>query len=144
MSQVNRALAIFSSGFACSQAVLAVFCERYGLDETTALRIATGFAGGMKRADVCGAVTGAIMVIGLKYGHVDAADRASRRLAGERVQDFMTRFTELHGAIACRDLLQCDITTPEGRQFAMDNKLFTTRCHDLVVTAVEILEQSGY
>ena len=144
MSQVTRALALFSGGFACSQAVLAVFCGQYGLDETTALRIATGFAGGMKSAEVCGAATGAIMVIGLKHGHVDAADRDSRRLAGEKVQDFLARFRERHGGITCRDLLRCDITTPEGRQFALDNKLFTTRCHDLVVTAVEILEQSGY
>ena len=144
MSRVAQALACFSGGFACSQAVLTVFCERYGLDETTALRIATGFAGGMKCAEVCGAVSGAIMVIGLKHGHVDAGDRESRQAAGNRVVEFLDAFRERNGYVACRDLLGCDITTPEGRQAATTKNLFTTRCKDFVADAVQILEQSGY
>lgn len=144
MSRQEQAAALFSGGFACSQAVLAIFCDRYGLDETTALRIATGFAGGMKSAEVCGAVSGAVMVIGLRYGHVDAADREARRFAGTKVEDFIRAFRDKHGHLPCRDLLGCDITTEEGRRTAMDKKLFTTKCVDLVRDAVKILEESGY
>lgn len=143
MPRVRKAVALFD-GFACSQAVLAAFCGRYGLDETMALRLATGFAGGMKSGEVCGAASGAIMVIGLKYGHIDAADKESRRFAGERVREFMDAFRERTGHLTCRDLLGCDIATPEGRQYALNNNLFATTCRDLVVAAVEILESRGY
>ena len=143
MPQVTRALALFD-GFACSQAVLAVFGERYGLDATMALRIATGFAGGMKCGEVCGAVAGAVMVVGLKHGHVDAADKDVRRFAGEKVQEFIRCFRDKNGCLTCRDLLGCDISTPEGRQHALDNRLFATKCRSLVADAVEILERLGY
>lgn len=144
MARTVKALTLFSGGFACSQAVLAAFCEKYGLDETMALRVATGFAGGMKSAEVCGAVSGAVIVIGLRYGHVDMADRESRRFAGRKVEEFMRAFRDRHGHLTCRDLLGCDITTADGRQTAMDGKLFTTRCVDLVRDAVKILEEKGY
>ncbi len=144
MPRVAEALELFSGGFACSQAVLAVFCERYGLDVPMALRLATGFGGGMKRGEVCGAVTGAIMVVGLRHGHVDAADRDARRLAGEKTAELLRAFTERRKALTCRDLLGCDITTPDGRRFAMEHALFATTCRDAVADAVAILESLGY
>ena len=144
MSREERAAELFVGGFACSQAVLAAFCENYGLDESMAFRLASGFAGGMKSAEVCGAVSGAVMVIGLKHGHVNGDIRESRRASGAKVQEFMSMFKSRQNFLTCRDLLGCDIATQEGRQIALDNKLFTTRCVDLVREAARILEAKGY
>ena len=144
MARETRAVKLFSDGFACSQAILAAFCEPYGLEESLALRLASGFAGGMKSAEVCGAISGAVMVIGLKHGHVGSDIRESRRVAGAQVEEFMHAFKGQHGVLTCRDLLGCDITTPNGRQIALDNKLFVTRCVDLVRDVAMILEAKGY
>ena len=135
---------LFRSGFTCSQAVLVTFCESYGLDRNSALKIACGLGGGMRCSEVCGAVSAAVLVVGLKYGHTDAKDRAAKRICDARVEEFMRVFAERNTHITCRDILGCDISTPEGRKKAMDEKLFTTVCVDMVVSATAILEELGY
>lgn len=142
--KVDTALELFKSGFACSQALLAAFCEQYGLDRETALKLSSGLGGGFKCAEICGAASGAVLVIGLKYGQHDATDKEARKLCSEKTAEFMRAFRETHGAVTCRDILGCDISTPEGREQAMREKLFTTRCVDLVARAAGILEESGY
>ena len=83
MSRTERALALFKEGFSCSQAVAAVFAEEHGLAVETALRLSQGFGGGMARmADTCGAVTGAILVLGLKHGRTRAADDEAKVIEG--------------------------------------------------------------
>lgn len=140
MSDVDRAVELFRNGCACSQALLAAFGPRFGLDEALALRLASGFGSGMRMGDTCGAVTGAFMVLGL------ASCRASCRTADERqpacdaVASFAAEFRRRQAALACRDLLECDVSTPEGRAEARARNLFKTRCVDVVRTAAELLE----
>jgi len=135
---------LFRNGFLCSQAVLAAFCDGYGLDRKSALKISCGFGGGMTCAEICGAVSGAVMVIGLKYGCPDANDAATRQACKARVKEFLAVFSERNRHIICRDILGCDISTPEGRQKAIDEKLFATVCVDMVAGAAKILEEQGY
>jgi len=135
---------LFRSGFTCSQAILAAFCGSYGLDRNSALKIACGLGGGMRCAEVCGSVSGAVLVIGLKYGHTDEKDRTSKKICDAKVEEFLRVFTERNGGIICRDILGCDISTPEGRKRAIDEKLFTTVCVDMVISAAAILEELGY
>jgi len=71
------AVELFRKGFLCSQAVLASFCDSYGLDRNSALKIACGLGSGMRCAEICGAVSGAVLVIGLKYGYTDAKDASA-------------------------------------------------------------------
>jgi len=134
----------FRNQFLCSQAVFAAFCESYGLDKNIALKIASGLGSGLRCAEVCGAVSGAVLVIGLKYGYTDAADRAAKATCNAKVEEFVRIFRERNRHIICRDILGCDITTPEGRKKAIDEKLFTTVCLDMVVSATAILEELGY
>jgi len=135
----------FRTGFLCSQAVLAAFCGSYGLERHSALKIASGLGSGMRCAEICGAVSGAVLVIGLKYGYTDAKDRTAKKSCDVKVEEFLRVFTERNkGRILCRDILGCDVTTPEGRQKALDEKLFTTVCVDMVVSAAAILEELGY
>ncbi len=142
MNQVERAVARFDEGFNCCQSVFSVYAEELGLDRETALKIATGFGGGMGRmAGTCGVVTGAFMIIGLKYGATDAEDKETKEKTYERVREFAKRFTDRNGALLCKELLDCDISTPEGHERAREQNLFSTRCSQFVKDAAEILNE---
>ncbi len=138
----EQAVRKFRKGFNCSQAVLSVYAEEFGLCRETALKIACGFGGGMGRmALTCGAVTGAFMVIGLKYGNVDANEKEIKEKTYGLVREFARRFEKRNGPSICRELLGCDISGPEGLKSAKDNGLFDSVCPGLVRDAVEILEE---
>ncbi len=141
MTHADKALALFIEGFSCSQAVLAAYADDFGLPRETALRIAQPFGGGIARTgDWCGAATGALMVIGLKYGRVRADDAAAKDKTYALAREFVRRFKEKRGAIRCNDLLGCDIGTAEGQKIADERHLHETRCEALIVEAVRILE----
>lgn len=94
-----------------------------------AARIGCAFGGGIARtAQLCGAVSGALIVIGLAHGNTSAADPASRDRTYEVTKEFLRSFSECHGSTTCRDLLGVDIATPDGRKTAMETGLFKTRC----------------
>jgi C_GCAxxG_C_C family probable redox protein len=137
---IEKALARFREGYACSQAVLSAFAGEFGLPDDLALRLSATFGGGMGRlGEVCGAVTGAFMVLGLKAGNVTAEDRSSKERAYRLVGEFVNRFQDRHKTIICRELLGCELSTPEGMQRAKDGRLFTTLCPRVVQDAAEIV-----
>jgi len=138
----EQAVNCFEEGFCCSQAVISVYAEESGLCRETALKIACGFGGGMGRmVRTCGVVTGAFMVLGLKYGNVNASDKHIKEKTYGLVREFARRFEERNGSVICKELLGCDISGPEGLKIAKDNGLFTSVCPGLVRDAVEILEE---
>lgn len=142
MSRVDDAVSCFKGGVNCSQAILSTYCEQFGLAKETALKLAAGFGGGMGRmGDTCGAVTGGIMVLGLKCGPADAADQQAKETAYEQVRELARRFEARNGTTVCRDLIQCDIGTPEGLARAREQKIFVTVCPKFVRDAAEILEE---
>jgi C_GCAxxG_C_C family probable redox protein len=132
---------MFGREFSCSQSVLAAFADPAVLPRGTALRMASGFGGGLARTgEICGAVTGAIMVLGLRHCGVPDDDPPAKLQAYAPVQEFLARFRARHGAILCRELLGCDLGTPEGLQRARDEGLVRSRCPAFVRTAAAILE----
>ncbi len=140
MSRSDDAAKVFENNFNCCQSVFSAFAPDRGLDRDTALRIAAPFGGGMGRmGEVCGAVAGAFMAIGLKYGNPDSNKEAKNR-SYEAVLAFTERFTAMHGSILCRELLGCDIGTPEGMAEAKARDLFSTLCAGIVRDAVKIVE----
>ncbi len=141
--RVEAAVGTFREGFNCSQAILSTYGGEFGLERETALKAAAAFGGGMGGlGEVCGAVTGALVVIGLRYGHKEAKDRETKAKTYARARDFAGRFRSRHGALCCRELLGCDLTTPEGMAKARQQGLFTELCPRLVRTAAEILEDA--
>ena len=128
-------------GFNCSQAVLSSYSEQFGLDFDKACKIATGFGGGMRMAGTCGAVTGAFMVLGLKYGNNPEKDKNAKANTYKKIEDFTNRFKDRNNSVICGDLLGCDISTPEGTKEAHDKGLFSIICPRLVQDATEILEE---
>lgn len=140
MSRSDEAVKVFDNDFNCCQAVFSVLAPDRGLDRVAALRIATPFGGGMGRlGKVCGAVAGAFMAIGLKYGDPDS-NREAKERSYEAVRVFTERFCALHGSIRCRELLGCDIGSPEGMAEAKERNLFSTLCTGIVRDAVKIAE----
>src|SRR5690606_21185680 len=102
----------------CSQAVLTAFAPELGLDRDSALKVSGTFGAGMGRlGEVCGALTGAFMAIGLKYGRVRANDEEMKEKAYACVMQVADEFRRRHGSLRCRELLGYDLGTPEGRQY---------------------------
>lgn len=142
MTDSELAVSRFSEGWSCSQAVLSTFASRLGLEPELAVRVAAPFGGGMARLGrVCGAVTGAFMVIGLKLGNTAANDQDAKEKTYQYVRELAARFEERHGSIECRDLLEYDLSTPEGLQAAREQGLFTTLCPAFVRTASELVDE---
>ncbi len=143
-TQSEKAKALFDSGFNCAQSVVAVFSEKYGLSKSHALKVASGFGGGLRCGEVCGAAAGAAMVIGLRDGQFVSYDKETKQFCNEKTVEFMRRFREANQSIVCRDLLGIDISTDENRAKAAEQGLFKTVCVDMVTSAVVILEAMGY
>lgn len=142
--KMENAIQLFQSGLNCSQAVMVSFCENYGVDKKTALKMACGFGGGLRSGEVCGAVSGAVMVIGLKYGNDNVEEGNSKMDCYGKTVEFMTRFRESHQTVVCRNLLGHDISTESGMKNAKEQGLFDTTCVQLIVDAIELLEEMEY
>ena len=141
MSNAEKAAAMFEEGFSCSQAVLATYCEQFGLDKKQAYQISCGFGGGMHLDQTCGAVTGALMVIGLKYGRIRADDVEAKMNTAKKAVEFGKKFMTRHGTISCTELIGCNISTLEGYQEAKKKDLFKQVCPKYVISAAEILDE---
>ena len=140
--QLEQAAEKFKNGLNCSQAVLGSYCREFGLDCEQAFKIATGFGGGMRLAETCGAVTGAFMVLGLKYGNSTAEDKDAKAKTYEKIVEYTSRFKARNGSVRCGQLLGGDISTPEGMEKAQDSGLFVTVCPKMVQDAAEILKET--
>ena len=105
MSRIEKAVSYFEGNCNCAQAVLSSFSTQYGLDRDLALKIATGFGGGMARfGRTCGAVTGAYMAIGLKYGMGVDEDTEAKEETNQVIREFTNRFEEINGTVICKDV----------------------------------------
>lgn len=102
----DKAVELFKSGYNCSQAVFTAYADFFGIDKETALRVSSGLGGGVGRSrEVCGTVTAASMLIGMKYGAVDGNDTESKKLCYEKVQQYIAEFKKINPSIVCRKLL---------------------------------------
>jgi C_GCAxxG_C_C family probable redox protein len=142
MTRIDDAIDCFTRGFCCSQAVISSYCDMFGLDRDLACRVSGPFGVGMGRmCETCEAVTGAFMVIGLKYGRASTDDISKQEKSFAKVQEFSEAFRKKNGSIVCRELMGYDMGTPEGLQYARENHLRITNCTNYVRDAAEILER---
>jgi len=135
--------ATFVEGYNCAQSVLFSFCDDLKLDAETALKVSCGFGGGMGRVgEVCGAVSGGVLVLGLKFGRGEKDGRLQTDIAYAKIREFMGRFAALHGSCHCRELLSgCDLATPEGQTYFKDNECFNLICRPCVRDAAAIIDE---
>jgi len=137
ISKSEKVAELFGRGYNCAQAVFCSFCDNYGFDVAVAEKIACGLGSGVRNAEVCGAVSGTVLVIGLKYGY-------DKKVCNAKTEEITAKFRARNQHIVCRNILGCDIATLEGREVAIKANLFKTVCLDMVVSAVDILDNLGY
>jgi C_GCAxxG_C_C family probable redox protein len=144
MDRKDQAAQSFDGSYNCSQAVLASFAGDFNLDLETAVKLAAGFGAGMSRScQVCGALSGAYMVIGLKFGSdpSDAGNFQEQKKTYLFVADFMDRFLERNGSLNCRELTGYDLGDPAQHAQAKQDGVFAVQCVKYVKDAVEITEE---
>jgi len=140
MAHIEKAEKLFKEKYHCSQAVLGAFAEELGISEEQALKLGGCFGAGMCKGEVCGACTGALMALGLKYGQSEISDIDSRIKANTVTEEFLDCFMNENGSYLCKELLGCDLSTQQGREYAINNNLFIDFCPKMVISAVKIAE----
>jgi C_GCAxxG_C_C family probable redox protein len=141
MNNKEKALSFFDGGFNCAQSVFSAYPEVTGIDEATAKKTSLGFGAGFGRLqETCGAITGAIMVLGAKY--FNAKDVAgSKESSYAKVRELVRLFKEKNGSICCLDLLKVDLSTEGGMKMAREANVFGTVCRRVIGDACDILEK---
>ncbi len=140
-SDSEKAVSCFRQGFGCSQALVIAYGGKLGIDNDLTLKIASVFGRGMGTGGMCGAVTGALMLIGAKYGNTTAEDITSAEKAIGTAGDFINEFISLHESVNCKELIGCDVNTSKGFKYAIDSGIFGNLCSKLVRDAAVILEK---
>jgi C_GCAxxG_C_C family probable redox protein len=141
MTKADEAVVHFQRGLTCSQDVLSVFAQNFGLDRDMALRISQGFGAGIAYTDdICGALSGVIMVIGLRYGRIRADDTAAKEKTYVVVSEFLREFQTRHGSVAYTGLLGYNLSDPQQVAEAKKNKVVMVRCPTFVRDAVKLVE----
>ncbi len=140
MNNVEKTTDLFSAGLNCSQAMLTVFGEPYGLDAEMAAKLGRPLGGGIGHlAKTCGAITAAVLVLGMAKNHQDEGE--ARKASYASVQDLFKRFEALHGTTECKELLGTDMSTEEGLKKIQEEKLVRKVCPPFVRAAASILEE---
>lgn len=143
MGRSEKALFYFDNKFNCSQSVLTAFAEELGLTEDESLRVASAFGGGIGRQQfTCGAVTGAAMVLGLKFGKGKNDSEDKKLQTYEKTIELFEEFTKLNGSTNCHKLLN-DLDMRDEKELSLINEqnLFHTNCRKYVSDAVKLTEQ---
>lgn len=128
-----------SKGCNCAQIVFSYFAEKNGLDINKALKITSAFGGGMGKGDICGAITGAYMALGLIYGN--DLENSDRSILKEKIKEFDLEFQKISMERRCEDILGVNVGDKEKvMEFAKKNPDFKAVCPKLVINSIKIIE----
>ena len=140
MSPAELANLNHESGFNCAQSVLAVFAEDYGMPLKLALKLASPFGGGMRMAATCGALTGALMVLGLACGYSEF-DEELKDKSDQLTRELLRRWQKEIGPTDCKVILGYDVSDPDQRELATQAGVYDLHCPRCIGKAAEILAQ---
>ena len=140
MTRAEQAAKLFVEGYNCAQAVALAFCDLTGLDETLTAKMASSFGGGMGRMrEVCGAVSGMLLVTGILYGYAEDVGTVKKEHY-TLVQELAGQFRETVGSIICREILKNPpsdpVPSPRTEEYYAQRP-----CVRMVYTAANILEE---
>ena len=140
VNRADKAAELFES-CNCAQSVLTAYADMFNLDREKALQVASGFGGGIGRLqETCGAVTGAVMVLGLMSGFKEEDGRNGINMIYEKTRKLTDGFADLKGSIKCRDLLGCDLLTEEGQKCFREKNL-RKECEGYIRLVCELLDE---
>lgn len=141
MDNIDYSSRIFAAGFNCAQAVFVPYAVSKCMKAKDAFQLTTGFGAGMVyRGEICGAITGAMMAIGMEFGRSQASDTAARDKTYMIINKLYDKFSDLNGTIICKKLLNADISKPEELKRAGMAGVFTTLCPKFVKDAATITD----
>ncbi len=143
MTRKDKAIQIYKQKFTCAQAVFTAYRQEDKLDEETALKLTTVFGAGVAGTgqNLCGAASGALLAISMKYGRGTEEDLEAKAKSYELAKKFMDEFQKINGSCICEKILGINIGTPENLRKARGMKLFETKCLDAVKSAADILDR---
>lgn len=130
---------LFTEGIDCSQVVAGAFSDALHIDQADLRKVSACFGGGMMCGETCGAITGALMVIGIRYGHSENGDTAGKKIMQEKVMEFKSLFAEKYPSAMCRELLGHDISKPGEMDKVMEKGLMFSLCPCIVEDVIDIL-----
>ncbi len=140
----NEELAVnkFKSGYNCAQSMIYSFAEECGIDKSAALKLASGFGGGMGRTgNVCGAITGGILILGLMFGLGEGEDKSKQENIYKLVRDFIEKFKAKYGTIECRKLIDdIDLLIEEGQKRFKESGMIN-KCYEYVENANRMIQE---
>ena len=113
----EKAEKLHKSGFNCAQSVLGASSEYIGLDENTALAVSAGFGGGVRSGEICGAIAGAVMAIGMAQ-QKDPADPETKAKIAAQTKELVKAFREKYGCVRCFELKQAGVSCGELIDYA--------------------------
>lgn len=125
----EQAVTYHHRGCNCAQSVLLLFCEKYGLDFASGMRVAAGLGGGFRCGELCGAISGAVLAIGLRHAAIVPEDLAQKEICYQKTEEFVETFRARFGKVACRELLE-----EKGRDI----------CDELIAASVDMMMKLGY
>jgi C_GCAxxG_C_C family probable redox protein len=137
----SEAIADLEKGFNCAQSVFRQFSKEHGVPETVSLKIASGFGGGLRMAKTCGAVSGAIMALGLMFGYDNVENQDDKERMNEITLQFLNDFKNKFKTTDCKDLLGIDVTIPGNRQIAYESGVIGRMCPDCIITAIDLISK---
>jgi C_GCAxxG_C_C family probable redox protein len=138
----SKAVKKFKEGYNCAQSVLYNYANRLGISYDMALKMGTGFGAGMgRRQEVCGAISGGILVLNMIYGRGETDNKEKQEYVYQKVRDLTDRFEKESGTIICKNLLDgCILTSEEGQKRFRDEKMID-KCYSYVDKVVKILDE---
>lgn len=143
MTKGEKAQALFLEGYNCAQAVFGAFAEDLGLDFETAVKLSSGFGGGMGRLrEVCGAVSGMFMVFDMKHGYISPTDTTAKKELYAHIQALAKEFENENGSIICKELLGLTEKKSDPTPDSRTNEYYQKRpCKELVRLSADIVEE---
>lgn len=132
---------MFNSGLDCSMIVLGEISDLIGISREDAYRFASLFGAGMLQDAVCGAVSGAYMAIGSKYGNSVPGDMAQKGIVMNKRDEFNRMFKEKFGSVFCPQLIGYRLSIPEEYLAASSSKVLSSKCPAFCIAAIEILKE---
>ena len=142
MNRSEMAVNKFKEGYNCAQSVLFCYADDLNISQDHALRIATGFGAGMgRKQEVCGAISGGILVLNHVYGRGENEDKQKQDLTYSKVRELIDEFEKKYGTVNCKKLLDgCELLTPEGQE-QFSKKSLIEDCYEYVEYTVTLLDE---
>ena len=143
MTKGEKAEALFLEGYNCAQAVFGAFCDDFGLDFETAMKLSSGFGGGMGRLrEVCGAVSGMFMVFDMKHGYTSPTEKKKKKELYSHIQAMAKKFEAENGSIICKELLGLTDKKSDPTPDSRTSEYYQKRpCKELVKMAADIVDE---